>query len=84
MRLRRYRLRMLPALLSLTMLPACTTTQTTAAVVREIPCDAVPVITFSAPFMTGVDDSANVYDTPDTIAQVRRNNAAWRAVCGGQ
>jgi hypothetical protein len=63
----------LPALLFGMILQACQvipTTETTE-LVPMIPCSAVPIISFSASL-----------DSSETIAQVRRNNAAWRAVCG--
>ncbi len=79
-RSRRGRLQLLPALLSGMMLTACSTTPTTAPVAL-VPCDAVPIISFSAPALAEFPDPSNIYDSSQTVAQIRRNKAAWRAVC---
>lgn len=77
---RRARWLLLPALLSATITASCSMIPTTEAA-RAIPCDAVPVISFSAPFMAQAKDEENIYDSQQTVGQVRRHNAAWRAVC---
>ena len=79
------------------MLVACSTTPPTAALqspnspVRAVPCVEVPVIPYHAPqnatelgaLLAGtLPDPKNVYDTPPTIAAVRKANAARNAVCG--
>lgn len=61
--------RLLLAALFGTVLTACETIPIT---VTGVECMAFEVITFSA-----------AGDTPETIAQVRRHNAAYRALCGG-
>lgn len=55
--------------LSITMLTACETMQTTETI-TDSSCEAFDTITFSA---SG--------DTPETIRQIRGHNAAYRAVC---
>jgi hypothetical protein len=64
-----------PRLLSLLfgmMLTACGTTPITGTLDRDPLCSADAIIAFSA-----------LSDSPETIAQVRRHNAAWRAICSG-
>ena len=66
-------------LFAMTMLVSCQTPIT--APVALVPCEAAPVISFSAPALAEFPDPQNIYDSPQTVAQIRRNNAAWRAVC---
>lgn len=63
---------MLGLLCATTLLQSCEilTTEITATGPRMVPCEVVPVITFSAKS-----------DSEETVKQIRRNNAAWRAVC---
>lgn len=79
------------------MLSACSTTtptrgpQSPNSPVKAIPCVEVPVIPYHAP-KTATDlgallagtlpDPKNAYDTPSTIAAIRRANAARGAICG--
>lgn len=85
-----------PALLSTILLLGCSTTPTIPAQpagspLKAVPCTEVPVIDYHAPkdapsanaWIAGtLPDPQNRYDTPDTVIQVRRNNAARAAVCG--
>lgn len=78
---RRSRPSLLPLLLVLLFATILLASCQTPTIVTGVPCEAVPVITFSAPFMAEVKDEENIYDSRETVAQIRRNNAAWRAVC---
>ncbi len=86
----------LPGLLLLMTLTACSTTQPmpapqrVASPAKAIPCVEAPIIRFHAPanaaevgaWLAGkLPDPSNVYDTPETVAAVRRANAARAAVC---
>jgi hypothetical protein len=55
----------MPAVLFLTALTACAATPITGTA-----CSAFRPITYSA-----------AKDTPETVAQVRKHNAAWEALC---
>lgn len=86
-----------PALLCAMMLTACSTTQPTPALpspnspIKAVPCTELPVLAYHAPdtaegireWLAGaLPDPQNAYDTPSTVAAVRRANAARSAVCG--
>lgn len=87
----------LPAMLSLMMLGACSTTAPTPvqhsadSPIKAVPCTELPIIHYhipsTAPAITlwlkpGYTDPTNALDTPETVMQVRKNNAARNAVCG--
>ena len=85
-------LTLVPAFLIL--LLGCSTIQTTQGqrtAIKAVPCTEIPTIRYHAPldaasiklWLEGaLLDPSNGYDTTDTVAQVRRNNAARKAVCG--
>lgn len=52
-------------------LQACQTTQPTSGISAPKVCEVWKEVKLSHA------------DTPDTITQVEKNNAAWRVVCGG-
>lgn len=89
--------RALLAMLLLTTQQACSAIQTTLGLpspsssVKAVPCTELTIIVFHAPttpveaqaYLDGhLPDPKNAYDTPQTTAAVRRNNAAIGAVCG--
>jgi len=87
--------RRLLAIAFLTTLGACTTTPPTAgsalparttptATARYVPCAADPIISYNAPDPDHPvnETAANIYDTPPTISQIRKNNAARIESCG--
>lgn len=66
--------------------------QTSAAPVQAVPCPTDPAFGYHAPkdateaaqWLKGaLPDPTNHYDTPDTVASIRRHNAAVQAVCAG-
>lgn len=81
-------------MLSILVLPGCSTTAPISArgsPVKAVPCVNLPVITLHTPkdmasgqawFSGKLPDPSNIYDTPDTVLQIRRNNAARNAICG--
>lgn len=49
---------------------------------KVVSCRSVRHVTFAAPAYTGEPDPANEIDTPETIDQVRGNNAVIAKNCG--
>lgn len=82
------------ALPFLLMVLGCSTTPTMPdlqSAVKAVPCVELPIIAYHAPtsqpdannWIAGrLVDTDNSLDTPDTVLQVRKFNAARRAVCG--
>lgn len=71
---------------------ASLTPQTAASPVQAVPCPSDPAFGYHAPkdeaiaaqWLKGaLPDPTNHYDTPDTVAAIRRHNAAVQAVCAG-
>ena len=65
--------------------------QPVAGKVNSIPCPSVPFLKYRAPTTKELADSfiaktladpMNVYDTPETVTEILKTNAAINAVCG--
>lgn len=90
-----YRKRLMPALLFLTTLAACSTTQPTpvlpTSALKAVPCVSLGLLSYHAPtdattaskwFSGPFHDPTNAFDTPSTVTAIRSQNAAIKAVCG--
>lgn len=78
-------------------LPACSTIQTTLGLskgtdpaIQAVPCPSLPEIPFHTPATAAeviewqagkLDDPHDQYDTPETVAAIRRLDAAVAKVC---
>lgn len=49
--------------------------------VRGVPCGAEVAIPFRAAKAGELDDRANAYDTPETVAAIVKHNAMLKAMC---
>lgn len=58
------------AMACVTMMTACAATHSIATIGDNPLCHSMKLVSFSA-----------MRDTPETVQQVRENNAAWRVVC---
>lgn len=50
--------------------------------VEAVPCNVLRPVSYSAPETPGAADPSNEFDTAETIALIRPQNAAIRAICG--
>lgn len=96
----KYGKRALPALICLLMLPACAPTLTTglspelnkttqaSGMVTDVSCEAFSKISYACDPVSDAHgrliDCGAGNDTVDTVQDVRKHNAAWQAICGGQ
>jgi hypothetical protein len=75
-------------MLLLTLLTGCATTRgeksstiPITGVVAAVPCRDVKPLSYSAAETEAAEDPANEFDTPETIREIRQQNAAIRATC---
>ncbi len=61
-----------------------------SAAIKAVPCVNLPVMAYHAPtdaqslqkWLSGaLPDPQNVYDTPSSVASIRRTNAAINSIC---
>ena len=75
-------------MLLLTLLTGCATprgvmssTIPITGVVAAVPCRDVKPLSYSAAGTEAAEDPANEFDTPETVREIREQNAAIRATC---